>query len=245
MLEPATRRPCAAPLPHSTSSAKSSTYDAHFSNADDRVTRQPPRRSHSLQVRAMPHILILKMHVVPIPQEARPARFPSGPDGLSDWWSHRADTTTACSCRSLIAAPDRAPRLIGFAAEAGSVVQPTPGRTEAPGLPHPSGLSAPSKSTSLHHRLACGPFSDSPAEAHTLDALLLGLLPITTRSPYPYQSACRPDALYSQQPRAPRGPSTRTSCSPCWSPRLADSAQLVGALGSQIVPGLLEPSTRR
>ena len=34
--------------------------------------------------RAIPHTLIFKISDVPFPQEARPDRFPSGPDGLSD-----------------------------------------------------------------------------------------------------------------------------------------------------------------
>ena len=120
------------------------------------------------------------MHVVPIPQEARPARFPSAPDGLSDWWSHRADTTTGCSWRSLIATPDRAPRLIGFAAEPGAVVQPTPGRTRTPLLPHTgaAGRTSEALSPRLQHQISTFP-TPTPWPPPILDMLLA----IGARSP--------------------------------------------------------------
>ena len=48
-----------------------------------------------------------------------------------------ACTTTDCSCRSLIATPDRAPRLIGFAAESGSVGRPSPATVHSTSHRHP------------------------------------------------------------------------------------------------------------
>ena len=82
------------------------------------------------------------------------------------------------------------------------------------------------ESTSPHHRLPRGLLSDSPADGHPLDALLLGLLPITARRTHTKPRADRTRSHPSQQARAPRAPSTRTSCSPCWSPRLIEGGVL-------------------
>ena len=65
-----------------------------------------------------------------------------------------------------MATPDRAPpRLIGFAAEAGSVVQPTPGRTEplCSATPGPQGLPQELASLRLQHQLS--PVSDTTTTA--------------------------------------------------------------------------------
>ena len=62
---------------------------------DDFSTQRPHSfeagtRSSPLKRPAIPHILTIKIHAAPIHQKARPGRLPSAPDGLSDWWPHRA-----------------------------------------------------------------------------------------------------------------------------------------------------------
>ena len=135
----------------------------HFTTpANDNQVHPQVEPTPSSKGQAILLILMVEIHAVPIHQKARPGRLPSAPDGLSDWWPHRAhnkrlDLTDA----NRYGAGPGASAIERVRSSVAGVVQPTPGRTEAPGLPHPSGLSALSKSTSPHHRLARGPLSDS------------------------------------------------------------------------------------
>ena len=57
---------------------------------NDNLIHPLAKHTPSPRCQAIPHILMVKIHAVPIHQEARPGRLPSAPDGLSDWWPHRA-----------------------------------------------------------------------------------------------------------------------------------------------------------
>ena len=138
---------------------------------DDNLIHPLAKHTPSSRGQAIPHILIVKIHAVPIHQKARPGRLPSAPDGLSDWWPHRAhnkrlDLTDA----NRYGAGPGASAIDRVRSSVAGVVQPTPGRTEplCSATPRPQGLPQRLASHRLQHPLS--PSSTRPPVSPPLRA---------------------------------------------------------------------------
>lgn len=148
MREPSTRTPCSPrrlrrhprdehSIAHSPSlgAARPRRHKRHRRPGTASRRTTSTNLAPSPNERATPDILILKIHKAPTPQRERPRRPPRRPRTSSLTVGAPADTATDCIRRSrILATPNLAPRLIGFAAAAGSMVQPTYGRTRTPRL---------------------------------------------------------------------------------------------------------------